>query len=428
MNKKYLFVKVVVIGVIVLFFGASVVLGISGKNSGSGLIPQGEIMDAPITSDPIPMSGLPDGDWDYQSNPPHLFSIPSGNVGIGGVPPVDSKLFVLSEMMAWQYGLNVSSGLGIRSVSTAWEGTGIYGEGGHIGVSGNGFIGIYGSGFHGGWFDGHGYFSGNLGVGEHSEGSRLHVEGDIFCNGSLIGGDHDHNDLYYNKSEIDALLAETSASSTRIDIGEFNGEVVSDYVEHYISGEWVHEFDTPFTCIDPPEMMISVVLKQASTGLTEGDNIKPMANIIGSSGNWTGFEIMVSKYSDGSSIVDTTDVYVNWLAVSSNATCGDGGTEIVTGIIPWDNNPSYTVGTGFIIDVSDDIPSGFTLVDVFAKGRKTHQMTGDIQDEPPLNLYPKVNGTNIAIQVWDADKSEYGGSGWSSRSAHINYTLFMKRS
>jgi hypothetical protein len=48
---------------------------------------------------------------------------------------------------------------------------------------------------------------------------------------------------------------------------------------------------------------------EPADGLVEGAAIK------GSAGNWTGFDLDVSKYSDGSSISDTTQVYVKWMAL-----------------------------------------------------------------------------------------------------------------
>jgi hypothetical protein len=101
--------------------------------------------------------------------------------------------------------------------------------------------------------------------------------------------------------------------------------------------------------------------------------------------------------------------------------------DIATGNIPYDDNGPYYGGVGLVKDVSSKIPSGFTLIEVTAKGRKANQMTGEIQDEPPLILYPTVNGTNIEILVWDANNDEYGGAGWSNMKASITYTLFMKK-
>jgi len=63
--------------------------------------------------------------------------------------------------------------------------------------------------------------------------------------------------------------------------------------------------------------------------------------------------------------------------------------EIVTGSITYDTHPSYIIDVGFVIDVSSEIPAGFTAVDVIAKGRKRETMTGEILG-PPLNIYPKV--------------------------------------
>lgn len=109
----------------------------------------------------------------------HMIIDKAGNVGIGEAPPNNAKLHVVSHFLGWQYALYAESGLGIKSVSTAWEGTGIRGEGGHIGVSGSGFIGLYGEGYYGGWFQGNGHFTGNLGVGTDEPENRLHVTGAI---------------------------------------------------------------------------------------------------------------------------------------------------------------------------------------------------------------------------------------------------------
>ena len=101
--------------------------------------------------------------------------------------------------------------------------------------------------------------------------------------------------------------------------------------------------------------------------------------------------------------------------------------DITTGQILFNENPEYITNVGFIVDVSSKIPTGFALIDVNAKGRKVHQITGEIQNESPLNLYPIVNGTNIEIQVWDASGDEFGGANWATMSTHIKYTLFMKK-
>ncbi len=97
--------------------------------------------------------------------------------------------------------------------------------------------------------------------------------------------------------------------------GAFDGEVNSDMVETVPGGVTTIDFASPFTSTAKPHMHVVVVLKQPSSGLVEGAAIKTVVDIKGSAGNWTGFDITVSKLSDGSSIADTTDVYVIWIAI-----------------------------------------------------------------------------------------------------------------
>lgn len=122
---------------------------------------------------------LRDRDWNYWTNPPHMSAIPNGNVGIGGVPPSNAKLYVKTNNPYMDYAIYAEGGLGIKSVSTIFEGTGITGEGGHAGVCGNGYIGLLGFGYYGGWFEGKGYFSGNVGIGVVDMENKLHVNGAI---------------------------------------------------------------------------------------------------------------------------------------------------------------------------------------------------------------------------------------------------------
>ena len=100
---------------------------------------------------------------------------------------------------------------------------------------------------------------------------------------------------------------------------------------------------------------------------------------------------------------------------------------VVTGSIPYDGNGAYDVINGLSQDVFGLIPTGFNLVAASATGYKAHQMTGARQDEPPLILEPKVIGTVFQTRVWDASGDEYGGSNWSSMTAHIDYTLFVTK-
>jgi hypothetical protein len=95
--------------------------------------------------------------------------------------------------------------------------------------------------------------------------------------------------------------------------GEFDGEVNTDMVER--AGLTTINFSAPFTSSEKPHMFISVMLKYSANGLTEGSAIKAVEDIKGAAGNWTGFDITASKYSDGSSITDLTQVYVTWVAI-----------------------------------------------------------------------------------------------------------------
>jgi hypothetical protein len=154
-----------------------------------------------------------DGDWDYWSHTPHMCSMALGNVGIGGVPPTNAKLYVKTRNPMMDYAIYAEGGLGIKGVATIWEGTGIVGEGGHAGVSGNGFIGILGSGFYGGWFEGHGHFSGSLGIGVEDPESALHVNGEIRLDPVLEPPPPSAGFVIYCDS-VDGVLKAKSSSGT----------------------------------------------------------------------------------------------------------------------------------------------------------------------------------------------------------------------
>jgi hypothetical protein len=95
--------------------------------------------------------------------------------------------------------------------------------------------------------------------------------------------------------------------------GAFDGEVSANMVEDG-GAATVFSFASPFTTIEKPHMFITVVLKGAADGLLEGAAIKAVVDIKGTPGNWTGFDITVSKYSGGS-ISDTAQVFVTWMAI-----------------------------------------------------------------------------------------------------------------
>jgi hypothetical protein len=275
-----------------------------------------------------------------------------------------------------------------------------------------------------------GYFTVELDFGNVFTGQSLWLEIEV-----REGDSNDVFTLLSPRQKITALpyalYAASGMEGARIEVGRFDGLVNAGMVETDPGGNTTVNFEKPFMTTEKPQFYVSVVLKQAANGLVEGAAIKAVESIKGSANNWTGFDLDVTKYSDGTYIDDMTQVYVKWIAVSKTAVSSTGSTEtdIVTGSIPFDGNPSYIGDVGLVKDVTSEITSGFTLVDVTAKGRKADEMSGEIQDEPPLILYPKVNGTNIELLVWDAAGNEYGtGAPWSGRKAHIEYTLFMKKS
>lgn len=101
------------------------------------------------------------------------------NVGIGEMPQNNSRLYVKTRNPYMNHSIYAEGGLGLKSVSTIDEGTGVTGEGGHAGVCGYGYIGLIGYGYYGGWFEGNGYFSGNVGIGTTEMENKLHVNGAI---------------------------------------------------------------------------------------------------------------------------------------------------------------------------------------------------------------------------------------------------------
>lgn len=129
-------------------------------------------------------TAAPDDDWDTDTSGLSIYRF-AGNVGLGTIPQDSCKLFVQSDSMVGDYAVYARGGTGLKAVATAWEGTGIQGEGGHAGVAGNGYIGILGQGFWGGWFEGKGYFSGNVGIGTTEPDENLEVDGNAHITGDL---------------------------------------------------------------------------------------------------------------------------------------------------------------------------------------------------------------------------------------------------
>ena len=128
--------------------------------------------------------GVADDDWMISEDGVYRLA---GQVGIGQTPQDSCKLFVQSDSMVGDYAVYARGGTGLKAVATAWEGTGMFAEGGHIGVSGQGYIGVFGHGFFGGFFEGKTYFDGNVGIGETDPEHELDVEGYVQAHGYYTG-------------------------------------------------------------------------------------------------------------------------------------------------------------------------------------------------------------------------------------------------
>lgn len=128
--------------------------------------------------------GVADDDWMISEDGVHRLD---GQVGIGGTPQDSCKLFVQSDSTVGGYAVYARGGTGLKAIATAWEGTGMFAEGGHIGVSGQGYIGIFGHGVFGGFFEGKTYFDGNVGIGKTDPEHELDVEGYVQAHGYYTG-------------------------------------------------------------------------------------------------------------------------------------------------------------------------------------------------------------------------------------------------
>jgi len=182
--KKDLLKNVIFIGVFILFIGVSIVSGLSkniDKNSGD------------IKNFFGPTFGNPDDDWDYWTNPPHMFSNVSGNIGIGTTNPTNKLTIVGSEYVPLLNITQLGPSRAMKVYSTNACAIWVEHSGNHgiriTQANGHGVLvtNANSDGIHvdsaGGWagyFNGSGYFAQNVGIGTLTPNSLLEVAG-VIC-------------------------------------------------------------------------------------------------------------------------------------------------------------------------------------------------------------------------------------------------------
>ena len=183
-------------------------------------------------------------------------------------------------------------------------------------------------------------------------------------------------DLQSRVASLEELTALLANGTCVVDGGKFDGDVQADMVETVPGGVAVIGYTTPFTTIEKPAMLVMVVMKgdSASSGLVEGAAVKAVEDVKGSAGNWTGFDITVTKHSGGS-LIDGTDVFVTWIAIGTGSSVfgqGDltiGPTEF-TPEVPrlqafWKTR--YAVGGSGSCFACVQLPEGAVITNVTAR-------------------------------------------------------------
>lgn len=188
-KKKYIG-KVLVIGLSILFVGASVVSGF-GKN-----IENKSSVGLPVYNGTTSFNGSPlaseDDDWDYWTNSPNMFSNVTGNIGIGTSNPTNKLHIVGNESVPLvnieQNGSHGALRVNSTNACAIWvENAGNHGlrithaDGNGILVSNanNDGIRVVQATNWAGYFNGKAFFGGNVGIGTESPNSTLEVAGVI---------------------------------------------------------------------------------------------------------------------------------------------------------------------------------------------------------------------------------------------------------